>query len=510
MRAVLTRYTRSMTWWALAVVERLGNRLPHPSVLFVLIAVAVAALSSVASLAGLHVTDPADGRDVAIRSLVSPEGVTFALTSMLDNFLSFPPLGLVIVMLLGAGLASEVGLLETGFRFAVLRCSSPRMVTTAVILVGICSNIASESAAIVIPPLAAMLFAAGGRHPLAGLAAGFGAVGAGFSANVIIAGTDVLLSGITTKAAGIVAPGETVTPLSNWYFMAVSTLVLTVVGVVVTEKVVEPRLGEYSGPGTAGVQEIGPDEKRALRNAALAGVLYAVAVVVAVLPAGSPLRGDGGSLVDSPFLDAIVPILFLFFVVTATVYGVGVGKIRSASDVPQLMTTSAKDLPGLLVLIFVVAQTIAYFEWTHLGTWVAVGGSDLMRTIGLGEIGGLVLVSLVTLLLSLIIASGSALWSIMAPVFVPMMMLNGIDPAYTQLAYRIADSSTNMLVPLSPILAVALAYVQRYDKRAGIGTVYALMIPYAVAFYLVWITLFVVWTGAGLPIGPGESLRPGN
>lgn len=508
MASTIRQYTRQLPEKFLNRVEGVGNRLPHPFILFLYIAMGVATLSLVASSFGGTFTDPKSQGQVEIQNLISASGLEFVLTSMLNNFLSFPPLGLVIVMLLGVGLANQVGLLEISFKAMVMN-ASPCLLTFVVIFVGILSNIASESAAIVIPPLAAMLFVAVGRHPIAGLAAGFGAVGAGFSANFIIAGTDVLLSGITTSAASIVDSSVTVTPVSNWYFMSASTLVLTIVGVVITEKVVEPRLGPYDGGGRVGDKSeltVTREQRRGLRNAGVVALLYAVAVTALVAPPNAPLRGEGGAVISSPFISSLVPIIFLFFVAVGVTYGVAVGKISSSSDVPKLMTESAKDLAGILVLVFAVSQAIAYFQWTNLGLWVAVKGSDVMKALDVNGLTALIILSLVTVVLSLIISSGSALWSIMAPVFVPMMMLHDINPAYAQLAYRIADSSTNMLVPLSPILAVALGYIQKYDKKAGIGTVFALMIPYAVSFYALWIIQFVAWTLLGLPIGPGEYL----
>ncbi|WP_280434698.1 AbgT family transporter [Nocardia carnea] len=489
-------------------VERVGNRLPHPFILFLLIAAAIAVASLIASLAGATVIDPKENTPVAIQSLISGEGLQFALTSMIDNFLSFPPLGLVIVMLLGVGLANQVGLLEVAFKAIVARASS-RMLTFVVIFVGIVSNVASESAAIVIPPLAAMLFLAVGRHPIAGLAAGFGAVGAGFSANFLIAGTDVLLSGLTTSAAGIVDSDAVVTPVANWYFMSASTVVLTLVGVFVTERIVEPRLGPYerSGQVETGEFTISVEQRRGLRRASLAAMVYLVAAGALIVPPKGLLRGDDGGIIDSPFMDSLVPIIFLFFVTVGVVYGAATGAVRSSSDVPKLMIESARELAGILVLVFAVAQALAYFEWTNIGLWIAVQGAEVLDNLELHGVVALVILSIVTLVLSLVISSGSALWSIMAPVFVPMMMLNDVNPAYAQLAYRIADSSTNMLVPLSPILAVALGYIQRYDKKAGIGTVFALMIPYAIAFYAIWIVLFVVWVLLGVPIGPGQTLH---
>lgn len=509
MTSVIRQYTKKLPGNVLNRVERVGNRLPHPFILFLYMAVAIAILSLIASLAGATVIDPKSQEQVDIQNLLSADGLEFALTTMLDNFLSFPPLGLVIVMLLGVGLANQVGLLEIAFKAIVVR-ASPRMLTFVVIFVGIVSNIASESAAIVIPPLAAMLFLAVGRHPIAGLAAGFGAVGAGFSANFIVAGTDVLLSGITTSAAGIVDSSVVVTPVSNWYFMSASTLILTIVGVLITEKVVEPRLGPYDGSGSDRDNSeflITADQRRGLRNAGLVALLYAAVVIALVAPPNAALRGEDGSIITSPFMDSLVPIIFLFFVSVGITYGIAVGTITSSSDVPKLMIESAKDLAGILVLVFAVAQTIAYFQWTNLGLWVAVQGSGLLEALDVDGVVALIMLSLVTIVLSLVISSGSALWAVMAPVFVPMMMLHDVNPAYAQLAYRIADSSTNMLVPLSPILAVALGYIQKYDKRAGVGTVFALMIPYAATFYLIWMLQFVVWTVFGLPIGPGEYLN---
>lgn len=494
-------------------VEKVGNLLPHPFILFVIIAAGIVLASAVASFAGAEVTNPITNESAPVKNLASAEGIAFMLTSMLDNFLSFPPLGLVIVLLLGLGLANESGVLNTALRSLVARVKHPRLITFVVILVGILSNLASESAAIVVPPLAALLFLSVGRHPIAGLAAGFGAVGAGFSANVIIAGTDVLLSGISTSAASIVDPQVSVTPVSNWYFMSASTIVLTIVGVLITEKIVEPRLGSYNGKSPADSDSVAAPvtalEKKGLRNAGIAALIFLAGVALLIVPADGILRGEDGGVVKSPFMSSIVPLLFLLFVIVGITYGKTAGTIKTINDVPRLMIASTKDLGNLLVLIFAVAQAIAYFDWSNLGLWFAILGADVLTGLNIGPIGSLLIVSIATLFFSLIISSGSALWSLLAPVFIPMLMINGIDPAYTQLAFRIADSSTNMLVPLSPILAVALGYIQQYDRKAGIGTVFALMLPYAVCFFIAWSILFIIWVTTGVPIGPGETLHLG-
>lgn len=499
--------SRAFSW-----IERAGNRLPHPFMLFVYLAALIMLVSALVSLFGVTVQDPETGGMVAVRSLLSGDGLVYALTSMLSNFAEFPPLALVVVMMFGIGLAQQVGLIETTITKIILAAPA-RLVTAAVFLVGICGNLASDAALIIIPPLAALVFHALGRHPLAGLAAGFTAAGAGFSANLFIAGTDALLSGISTQAAGIVNDQASVSVVANWYFMIASTLLLTVVGVVVTEKFVEPRLGRYDdtdaeAEATTARTEVCPQAVRGLRNAALAGAGYLAVVVTVVLLPGSPLRNDQGDLLPkSPLLESVVPLIFLLFVVVAVAYGVTVGTIGSTADVPRLMTEAVKSLSGFLVLVFAAAQAIAYFEWSHLGLWIAVNGANLLDSVNVSGLTGLVIFSLLTVVLSMFIASGSALWSIEAPIFVPMFMLQDINPAYTQIAYRIADSSTNSIVPLSPYIAIMLGFMQEYNKKAGLGTLFALILPYTLAFYISWLALFIGWTLLGLPVGPGETLH---
>lgn len=496
-------------------IERVGNRLPHPFMLFVYLALLIMLASSATSMLGVTVTNPETGETEAVRSLLSGEGLVYMLTSMLENFVEFPPLALVVVMMLGVGLAQKVGLIEIAIKKVIFAAPSS-LVTTAVVLTGICGNLASDAAFIIIPPLAALVFQALGRHPLAGLAAGFTAAGAGFSANIFIAGTDALLSGISTKAATIIDPSVTVSPVSNWYFMVASTLVLTAVGVFVTEKIIEPRLGPYHISEADDSDEDGSkldqarvtsQQSRGLRNAVFAGIGYFALVALVVALPGSPLRNEQGGLVPSPLLEGIVPVLFFLFVVTAVAYGVTVKALSSTSDVPRLMAEAVKDLSGFFVLIFAASQAIAYFEWSHLGLWVTVNGAGLMESLSLSGVGSLVGFSLITLVLSMIIASGSGLWAIEAPIFIPMFMLQGVNPAYVQVAYRIADSSTNSIVPMSPYVAIMLGFMQQYDKRAGLGTLFALILPYTVAFYVSWLGLFVVWTLLGLPVGPGETLH---
>lgn len=491
-------------------VERAGNRLPHPFMIFVYLSVFVVLLSWIVSLFGVTVEEPASGDSVAIESLLSADGIRYMLTSAVVNFVEFPPLGTVITIILGIGLAQRVGLVEAVMRKAIT--NAPRsLVTWAVVLTGVLGNLASDAAFIVIPPLAALAFLAVGRHPLAGLAAGFASAGAGFSANFFITSADALLSGISTDVVGSVAENVVVTPLSNWFFMSASVPLLMVVGVVITERVIEPRLGSYEGDGQEeAMEEVSPQENRGLRNALIAAVAYAVLLFVATLPQGSPLRDESGSLIPSPLLDGVVVLIFLFFLVVALAYGITVGAITCAADVPRFMGEAVAEMAGFIVLIFAAAQFLAWFEYSKLSTWIAVNGAALLENLGLTGVLALVGFILVTAVLSFLIVSGSALWALLAPIFVPLFFLLDYNPAYVQAAYRIADSSTNVLTPLNPYVPLVLGFMQVYDRRAGFGTLFSLMLPYTVAFLVIWTAFFFLWALIGLPVGPGESLRVGG
>jgi aminobenzoyl-glutamate transport protein len=492
-------------------VERAGNRLPHPFLIFVYLALFIVVLSWFVSLFGVTVEDPASGDRVAIQSLLSRAGIEYMLTSAVTNFAEFPPLGTVLTIILGIGLAQRVGLIEAAMKKSITNAPAG-LVTWAVVATGVLANLASDAAFIVVPPLAAVAFLSVGRHPLAGLAAGAAAAGAGFSANFFITSADALLSGISTDVISSVAENVTVTPISNWFFMSASVPLLTVVGVLVTERIVEPRLGSYEGEDEhEAMEEVSAAENRALRNALIAGVAYLALLFVAALPQGSPLRNpDGGFLPESPLIGGVVVLIFLFFLVVAIAYGVTVGELRRPGDVPELMGEAVKGMAGFIVLIFAAAQALAYFEYSNLSTWVAVNGAQLLENLGLTGVLALLGFVLITAVLSFLIVSGSALWALLAPIFVPLFFLLDYNPAYVQAAYRIADSSTNVLTPLNPYVPLILGFMQVYDRRAGFGTLFSLMLPYTITFLVIWTAFFFLWTLLGLPVGPGESLRVGG
>ncbi|WP_188454269.1 AbgT family transporter [Virgibacillus oceani] len=487
----------------LNLIEKAGNKLPDPFVLFAVLAVLVIIASYIFSLFNASVIHPGTGEELPVKSLASGEGVKYILTSMLDNFTGFAPLGLVLAMMLGIGLAEKVGLLDYAIKKTILK-SPPALITYTVVFVGIMGNIASDAAMVLIPPLAAMVFYKVGRHPLAGLAVGYAAAGAGFTANLLIAGTDALLAGISTEAAAIIDESVVVTPVDNWYFNIVSVFVLTVVGGLVTNKIIEPRLGKYKGDAVeVELEEEHPKAGKAFRNSIIAGAIYLAIIAIAIFLPNSPLRNENGGIVPSPFLDGIVPIILFFFITIGVAYGMTVGKIKSSKDVGKYMGESMKDMSGYIVLIFAIAQFIAYFSWSNIGTWVAVNGAELLKDINFTGIWLIIGYIIFTASLNFLITSGSAKWALEAPVFVPMFMQLGYHPAFTQVAYRVADSSTNIVTPLMPYMVIVLSFMQKYDKKAGIGTLISLMIPYSICFLITWVILLLIFFFTGIPFGPG-------
>ncbi|MBB5179712.1 aminobenzoyl-glutamate transport protein [Planomicrobium koreense] len=487
----------------LNAIEKIGNKLPDPFMIFVYLAVAVMVSSFIFSLFDASVVHPGTGETLAIQNLLSWAGLEYIITSMLTNFTGFAPLGTVLAVMLGIGLAEKVGLLEIAIRKTILKAPAA-LVTYAIAFVGIMGNIASDAAQILIPPLAAMVFYKIGRHPLAGLAVGFASAGAGFTANLLIVGTDALLSGISTEAAAILDDQLIVTPADNWYFNMVSVFVLTIVAGLITEKVIEPKLGKYVGDTVIDVSaEEHPKANKGLRNAGLAALAYLAVIALLIFLPGSSLRNEDGGLIPSPFLTGIVPVILGLFVVLGVAYGKTVGVIKNSKDAVGFMADSIKDMSGFIVLIFAASQFIAYFTWSNIGTWIAVNGAELLTQINFTGIYLIIGYILFTSMLNFLISSGSAKWALEAPVFIPLFMQLGYHPAFTQMAYRIGDSSTNIVTPLNPYFIVVLSFMREYDKKAGMGTLISLMIPYTLSFLVVWIIMFLIFFYAGFQYGPG-------
>lgn len=503
----------------LDVVERLGNLLPHPVTLFALFALGVVLVSGLAGWLELSVPDPrpegAKGRspDGVIRavSLVNGAGLRRIVESLVTNFTGFVPLGTVLVALLGVGVAERSGLLSAGIRALVLKAPAP-LVTVAVVFAGVLSNTASEMGYVVLVPLAAVIFHALGRHPLAGLAAAFAGVSGGYSANLLIGTVDPLLAGITQEAAQLIDPGYTVHPAVNWYFMMASTGLVTLVGTLVTLFIVEPRLGPYDSAradpeavSELSLEPVSAAEWRGLAWALASVVILTALVLLTVVPESGVLRNpEDQSVLDSPFLRGMVALIFVFFLVPGFVFGRVTGSMRSDRDVIDGMAHAMGTMGLYIVLVFFAAQFVAYFNWTNLGAITAVVGADALESIGLT--GPLVFVPFILMccLVNLALGSASAQWAVTAPIFVPMLMLVGYSPEVIQAAYRIGDSTTNVITPMMSYFGLILAFAVRYDRKLGIGTLISVMLPYSLILIAAWTAFFFLWVfGLGLPVGPG-------
>jgi len=495
----------------LDVVERVGNALPDPTTLFALLALAVVVISGIAAQFDLSVTHPTTGQMIHPVSLLSIEGLHRILTQLVTNFTNFAPLGTVLVAMIGIGVAEVSGLIGAIMRMIVLR--SPRaLLTPVVVFCGVLSNAASEVGYVLLVPLAALIFKAAGRHPVLGLTAAFAGVSGGYSANLVLGTIDPLLAGLSQEAARIIDPTYVVSPAANYYFMAVSTFLITGLGWWVTERLVAPRLAAMeaveSPPGDAGtddlVKPLSAAERRGLKFAGVAFAVFTALLLWGLLPADGFLREPGtGSVLHSPFLKGIVAVIFFYGVGLGAAYGVGAGTVRSDRDVIKGMSQQMSTLGGYMVLVFFAAQFVAFFNWTNLGLILAVEGAQFLQSAGLHQIPLMLSFILLAATINLAMGSASAKWALMAPVFVPMFMLLGYPPELTQAAYRVGDSVTNVISPMMSYFALIIAFVQRYLAKAGIGTLVSLMLPYSVTFLIGWSILFVAWLLLGWPVGPG-------
>ena len=491
----------------LAVIERVGNALPHPATLFALFAGLVIVFSWVFSLLDIEAVMPRTGEVIRPVNLVSTEGLHLILTEMIDNFTGFAPLGTVLVALLGIGVAERSGLIGTSIRLLVLS-APPRLLTFVIVIAGVLSNTASEVGYVLLVPLSAIIFLAVGRHPIAGLAAAFAGVSGGYSANLLLGTIDPLLAGLSEEAARIIDPTYLVNPAANYYFMFVSTFFIAAAGTWVTEKIVEPRLGTYKGDAEAEeIHDLTADEKRGLWWA-LASILVLTALALwGLIPEGGFLRDpETGGVLRSPFMQGIVAVIFITASVAGIAYGLAAKTLKSDTDVMNGMGEAMSTLGIYMVLVFFAAQFVAYFKWTNLGLIFAINGAAGLQALDLGPIPLMMLFILLSALINLAMGSASAKWAIMAPVFIPMFMLLGYSPELVQTAYRIGDSTTNIISPMMSYFALIIAFVERYDKRAGIGTVVATMLPYTFVFLAIWMVLLIVWLVFGLPLGPGAPM----
>ncbi|MBO5340112.1 MAG: AbgT family transporter [Oscillospiraceae bacterium] len=497
-------------------IERVGNGLPHPVVLFAIFALAIVVISAVCAAFGVSATgNLVSGGElkettVTAVSLLTKEGLAYMFTSAVNNFTTYAPLGMVLVAMLGVGVAEQSGMINSLLK-NVVRVTPKMLLTPMMVFLGIMSNVASDSGYVILIPLGAMVFRACGRHPIAGLAAAFAGVSGGFSANLVVGTLDPLLAGINQAAVSIIDPTYEVQVMGNYFFMCASTVLLTILGTIITDKVVEPRLGAYNGELEGEEDEslttVTDTEKKGLRNAGIAALIFVALIVAACIPSDSFFRNaDGQLLGKTPLIDSIVVLIALLFFVPGVTYGLSVGTFKNNKDVANSMSKAMASMGAFLALAFVSAQFIKYFEYTKLGTIIALSGASFLESINIGLIPLAVIFVLFSAFMNLFMGSASAKWNILAPVFVPMFMLLGYSPELCQLVYRIGDSCTNIITPMMTYYAVIIMFAQRYDKKAGIGTITATMLPYSVCFLICWTIFLIIWLTLGLPIGIETSL----
>lgn len=496
-------------------IEKVGNKLPHPVALFAILAGAIVLISAICAAFGVSATGEliTNGElqetTITAVSLLTKDGLQYMFTHAVSNFTTYAPLGMVLVAMLGVGVAEQSGLINSLLKSAV-KVTPAKLITPMVVFLGVMSNIASDAGYVILIPLGMMIFRAYGRHPMAGMAAAFAGVSGGFSANLLIGTLDPMLAGISQSAVDILDPTYKVAVMGNFFFLFVSTFLITILGTLVTNKIVEPRLGKYENDSSEEDQSLLTQsalEKKGLKAAAIVALLFVAVIAIACIPKNSFFRNETGEIIgNTPFVDSIVVLIALLFMLPGIAYGKVVGTFTKKSGACDAMAKSMSSMGSFLALAFVSAQFINYFSYTKLGTIIALAGANFFEKANIGLIPLMIIFVLFSAFMNLFMGSASAKWSILAPVFVPMFMKLGYTPELCQLAYRIGDSSTNIITPLMTYFAVIITFAQRYDKKASIGTITATMVPYSVVFLLGWTLLLVVWLLIGLPIGPGVGI----
>jgi aminobenzoyl-glutamate transport protein len=534
---------------ALAVIERVGNKVPHPAILFLALCIGVIVLSQLMAWVGVSATyevvkppgqsvevidvggstlpgevmpsEPPDAGDyelvtetVAIKGLLTTEGIRYLFTSFVPNFMGFTAVGIILIVMIGVGVAERSGLIAALIR-KLVASSPPGALTAIIVFLGIISSIASDAGYLVLIPLGAAAFASVGRHPLAGMAAAFAGVAGGFGVNLLVTPTDAVLTEITNESIQLVDPGGSIDITANLWFGIGSTVMLTVLLAVVTTRNVERRLGAYdpavapdAGSGQIQAADEAPEvdagaEQRGLRLSGLYLLGATALIVLLSAPSGAPLRDpETGSLIGtSPFMHSLIPIISLLFLAAGMGYGRGAGTIRTGTEAIDAVTKSWAGLAGLLLLFLLIAQFIAYFNYSQMPQVAAVKLGELIERVDIGAGWLLAIAILITLVVGIILPQAIAKWALLAPIFIPVFLRLGVEPEAVLAAYRVGDSPMNIVTPIMAYFPLIVVFAARYDRRAGIGTVIALMLPYFVALSVVWTAFFLAWYALGLPWG---------
>ena len=496
----------------LNAVERAGNRLPDPAVLFLALMLLTWVVAALLSGVSFDTIDPRTGAPIVVRNMLAGQELTGFAASLVTVFVNFPPFGIVLVAMLGIGVAEHTGFIRAAIR-AALSVTARWALTPLVIAVGIFSHTAVDAGYVLVVPLGGVIFYAAGRHPLAGIAAAFAGVSGGFSASFVPSSLDPMLSGLTEAAGRMLDPALTVNPLNNFYFTASSALIIIGAGWWLTDRVVEPRL--RSTPVDGDLQDaptldpLNAVEGRALRLALAAMGVGLVLLFATALPGDSPWRDPGGELTVSaaPLMKSIVPLIFLLFLVPGVVYGYAAGTVQGHRDIIAGMTQAMSGMGYYIVMVFFAAQFIHAFGQSNLGALLALKGAAALQALALAPQWTLIGIVLITAAVNLVVGSASAKWALLAPIIIPMMMTLGLSPDVSQAAYRIGDSATNIITPLMPYFPLIVIFCRRYQRNAGIGTLAAMMLPYSLLFMLLWTGLLLLWWTLGLPLGLQASYR---
>ena len=494
----------------LGTVERVGNKLPDPAVLFIALLFIVWALSWMLSYVTFDVIDPRSGEALVIQNLLTGRSFTEFLSVMVTNFSHFHPVGVVLVAMLGIGVAEHTGFINAAIR-SLLNVTPAKLLTPMVILVGIVSHAAVDAGYVLVIPLGGVIFYAAGRHPLAGIAAAFAGVSGGFSANFVPSSLDPLLQGLTQAGAHILDPSVVVNPLNNYFFTTASSVIIIGLGWYITDKIVEPRISKTEIDGDAEdlpeMHDLSASERKGLRWSLIAMVVGIALLIATAIPEGSAWRAADGDLTAStaPMMRSIVSLIFLLFLVPGLVFGVVSGSMKSSKDMIEGMTHSMHSMAYYLVIMFFIAQFVYAFGQSNLGVLLALKGAEFLKALNAGASITIVGIVILTAFVNIFVGSASGKWGLLAPIFVPMLMSLGISPDLTQAAYRVGDSSTNIITPLMPYFPLVVVYCQRYVKGTGIGTLTAMMLPYSMWFIGVWTVFLLIYYAIGFPLGFAAS-----
>lgn len=496
----------------LNAIERVGNMVPHPAIIFFWLIAIVIALSVIFAAMGTGITyefanpetSEIETRTTVIRSLLSADGIAFMFTSPVANFLGFGAVGVIIVAMIGVGVAEESGLIATLVR-KIVEIAPRSIFTFIVVMLGVVSSIAADAGYLVLVPLAAAAFHSLGRHPLAGLAAGFSGVAAVFLVNLFVTPTDALVVEMTNDAIALADPTQSITLVGNLYFMIASSILMGIICTLITEKIVEPRLGPYTGdavPEAGG--NLSPEQSKGLRYALWALIGFALVIGALTAPSGAPLRHPetGEILSGSPFMSGLIVLISILFFTVGFAYGKGAGTIANLTVAIGMVVKTFSGLAGLIFLLLVISQFIAFFNYTNMAVVMAANLADFLETVPIGGVGYIIFFVSTVFVIDLIITGAAAKWAILAPVFVPLFMRLGGDPDLVLAGYRVGDSPANVITPLNVYLGVMVGFAGKYVKDAGIGTIVALMLPYTLILIVLWTLLLIAWYLFGLPLGP--------